>query len=82
MDVVARIRAYMVEELGVAGAEDVAPDLPLVQKGVIDSLELMQVVEFLERTFDFQVDDTEIVPGNFRSLQAMAAFVERKRAAA
>ena len=39
----------------------------------------MQVVTFLETTYGISVDDSEIVPRNFRSLQTMADFVAHKR---
>jgi acyl carrier protein len=73
------IRGFLAETLRVVGADEVDPELPLVQKGVIDSIELMQVVSFLEEHFGLEIDESEVVPANLRSLAAMAAFVRRKR---
>jgi acyl carrier protein len=54
-------------------------DYPLVKRGVLDSIELMQVVEFVEKKYSVSIDDTEILPENLGSLNAIAALVERKR---
>ncbi len=78
--VIEAVRGFLSEKLRIPDAQSIAADLPLLQKGVIDSLELLQVATFLEKTFEIPVDDTDVVPSNFRSLATMAAFVERKRA--
>jgi acyl carrier protein len=78
--VIEAVRGFLSEKLRIPDAQAIAADLPLLQKGVIDSLELLQVASFLEKTFDIPVEDTDVVPSNFRSLATMAAFVERKRA--
>jgi acyl carrier protein len=80
MQVIDAIRRFLSQDLRIADAQTLAPDVPLVQKGVIDSIELMQVAAFVEKEFGITVDETEVVPSNFRSLSTMAAFVERKRA--
>lgn len=80
MTVVDRIRDYLDQELKIAVARSVDPDLPLVQNGILDSIELLRVVAFLEKEFRLVVADTEVVPSNLRSLSAMARFVEKKRA--
>ncbi|HEY3350253.1 MAG TPA: acyl carrier protein [Thermoanaerobaculia bacterium] len=80
MIVVERIRDFLENELKIADARSLSPDLPLVQNGILDSIELLRVVAFLETEFSFTVADTEFVPSNLRSLSAMARFVEKKRA--
>ncbi len=80
MDVISAVRRFLEKDLRIANAESLAEELPLVQKGVIDSIELMQVVAFLEKEFGIEVDETEILPAHFRNLASMAAFVARKKA--
>jgi acyl carrier protein len=38
----------------------------------------MELVLFVEENFNIQVNDTEIVPDNFDSVQKLAAYVRRK----
>lgn len=80
-DVVPTLRQFLTSTLRVSAAADMAEDYPLVARGMVDSIELMQVVEFLEATWGISLADTEIVPENLGSLQAMAALVERKAGA-
>ncbi|HVT16737.1 MAG TPA: acyl carrier protein [Thermoanaerobaculia bacterium] len=81
MTVIEEVRGFLAQELGIDGAQEIDPDLGLVQKGLIDSIELMQVVAFLETRFGIRIEDTEILPVNLRSLSAMAAFIEQKLSA-
>ena len=81
MTVIDVVREFLGTQLRIADVQDVDPDWPLVQRGVIDSIELMQIVAFVEERFGIAVDDTEVVPGNFRTLSAIAGFVARKQTA-
>lgn len=47
--------------------------------GHVDSLFAIQLVLFLERTFGIRVENRDLDLGNFRSVEAMASFVGRKR---
>lgn len=78
MDIVADIKTFMKDELRIGNAAALDPEVPLVQQGVLDSIELVQLVQFLETRYGIAVDDTEVVPGNFRTLSRIVAFVEQK----
>lgn len=78
MNVIDTVRDYLGSQLRIAQAAELDPNLPLVQRGVIDSIELMQVVEFLERQYKITIDETEILPSNLRSLNTIQAFVSTK----
>lgn len=60
----------------------VGGDTSLLDSGLIDSTGILELVSFLESEFGIQVQDEEIVPENFENVKSIAAFVERKRAAA
>lgn len=61
------------------GKKTIDPDEDLLEQGIIDSLGLMKLIEVMERTFDINISDDEIVPDNFQSLNTMAKLVERQR---
>lgn len=79
MDVAERLRQYLAAELRVPDSARLELDVPLVRGGLVDSLGLMQIVEFVETEYGIVVDETELVPRNFRDLGSIADFVERKR---
>ncbi len=50
-----------------------------LENGVIDSMNVIELVLFLEQKFGIQVADHEIVPDNFDSIQKLTAFVQSKQ---
>ncbi len=57
-------------------------DASFLEEGIIDSLNVMDLVFFLEEKFGVSVIDREIVPDNFDSVSKLAAFVKRKQSGA
>ena len=53
-------------------------DDPLLGNGVIDSIGVIELVGFLQSTFDFTIADDEIVEDNLGSLGAIGRFVSEK----
>ena len=58
-----------------------ADDASLLREGIIDSLGVVELVEFLQAQFQLKVEQQEVRPDNFDSVAKMAAFVRRKRGA-
>jgi acyl carrier protein len=57
---------------------DVAPDVDLFSTGMVNSLFAMQLVLFVEREFGVVVDNEDLDFENFKSIDAICAFVNRK----
>jgi len=55
-------------------------DDPLLGSGVIDSIGVVELVEFLQSAFDVKVADDEIVEQNLGTLTAIGRFVSGKLA--
>jgi acyl carrier protein len=53
-------------------------DTSLLDEGLIDSTGVMELVAFLETNFDVKVEDEEIVPDNFDSINKLLNFVQQK----
>lgn len=51
----------------------------LLAQGIIDSMGILKLVSFLEDRFQIQVGDAEMVPEHFESIDAVCAFVQKKR---
>jgi acyl carrier protein len=56
-------------------------DENMFELGYVNSLFAMQLVAFLETTFGFQVDRSELKLDNFKSIGAMAQLVARLKGA-
>jgi len=50
----------------------------LFESGVVNSLFAVELVAFTEQEFDVIVEDDDLDMDNFRSINALAGFVERK----
>ena len=53
-------------------------DDPLLAKGVIDSMGVLELLSFLETEFGVSVPDEEVTVANLGSLSAIARFVAAK----
>lgn len=51
---------------------------PLLDTGVLDSLSLHRLVNFVEERFGIVVDDVDLVPEHFASVDAVCAYVRYK----
>ncbi|MEW8658573.1 MAG: acyl carrier protein [Candidatus Thiodiazotropha endolucinida] len=50
-----------------------------LDKGILDSTGILEVIYFLEDEFGIKVEDTEMVPENLDSVNNIVAFIGRKR---
>ena len=50
----------------------------LIDNGILDSLQIMQLIMTFCEEFDIEIDGDDIVPENFNSLDAMCALVSKK----
>ena len=57
-------------------------DASLLREGIIDSLGVVELVEFLQGHFGLKIEQQEVRPDNFDSVAKMAAYVRRKTGAA
>lgn len=53
-----------------------------LEKGIIDSTGIMEVIQFLQEEFGINVKDEEMIPANLDSIDRIVAFVARKSKAA
>ncbi len=76
-----RVKTLMEGNLQWSGSwSDVDEDYPLLEKQVVDSLGMITLISLLEDEFDVEIDDSDVVPGNFRTIRHIAALVESKQA--
>ncbi len=50
----------------------------LITTGIIDSLGIIKLLQFITENFSVSIDDREIVPENFTSIQAIATLIQGK----
>jgi acyl carrier protein len=80
MSVTSELEAFIVDEITLGrGIREIEPDEDLLSRGIIDSLGVTQLVEFLEDRFGIVVADEDLTPANFQTLKSIDAFVACKQ---
>lgn len=75
------LKDYMIGDIIASnGIGSIQLDGNLLDQGVIDSLGIMKLVIFMENKFNIKIDDEEIIPENFQSLDCMVDFINQKSA--
>ncbi len=74
-----RVKAFVDDTFGKSAGKVVGESESLLDSGLIDSTGIYELVSFVESEFDVRVNDEEIVPENFESIESIARFVDAKR---
>ena len=56
-----------------------ADDTSLLETGILDSLGLLKLVVFLEERFGISMGDTDLLPENFSSVNAICDYVRARQ---
>ena len=79
MEVRDRIRDFILESV-LAGSSSigVADDDSFMDKGLIDSTGILELVAFIQDEFKIDVRDEELIPDNFDSVAKLSSYISRK----
>jgi acyl carrier protein len=81
MEIESRIREFISRSL--LFAEDgfaYGDDASLLDEGIIDSMGVLELVNFVSTQFALSVGPDEITPENFDSVNRLAQYIRRKQA--
>jgi acyl carrier protein len=72
------IRGFIVENFLYGQDDNFNEDMSFLEKGIIDSTGVLELVTFVEDKFGIVVQDQELIPDNFDSLNKLSSFISRK----
>jgi acyl carrier protein len=78
MDYVATVRDFVVANFLFGDGELLKEDTSFMEKGIVDSTGMLELIMFLEETYNIKIEDDELVPENLDNLQNISRFVSRK----
>ncbi len=81
MDVRDAVVAYVRDEFRIDECE-LTWDAPLVRTGLLDSVSLVQLAGYLERTFGIEIPDQEVDADHLDSIGMIVEYVRQRLAAA
>jgi len=77
IDIEREIRSFLIDNFLFGRTEEWRDHVSLLGN-VIDSTSAIELVTFLQDRFAITVEDNEVVPENFDTLENVVAYVERK----
>ena len=60
-------------------AEEIPLDRSLLEAGIIDSFDLIELIDFIESNWEVKIPDEEITKENMGSVYRMASFIREKQ---
>ena len=75
----ASIKTFIRTELIYDDEKDFDENTNLIERGIIDSMSLVRLISFIEENYEIQVQDEDIVPENFSSLNKISNFIAERR---
>jgi acyl carrier protein len=60
--------------------DELKNDDSFMDKNIVDSTGILEIIEFLEEECSIKIEDEELIPDNLDSIQKIVSFVERKLA--
>ena len=76
-DITARIKQYIVRE-SFSQEGSVREETLIFENGLLDSMGFLLLIDFLKQEFQIEVQDSDLVDDNFRSINNISAFVIKK----
>ncbi|HET7512860.1 MAG TPA: acyl carrier protein [Chthoniobacterales bacterium] len=77
-DVREKVRAFVLEYAADRGVTAVQDDEPILTNNIIDSLGSLRMIDFMETAFPLTIEDTDMLPENFQTINETVKFIERK----
>jgi len=71
---------YIVKEAGDKAPATLDADYDLIDSGIMDSLFMMMLITWVEKNYQIEFGLNDIVPENFRTINALSALVNRQPA--
>ena len=59
--------------------EELDHDDSLLELGIIDSVKMLELIEYIEKTFEISVDEDDMLPENFDSINAIVEYIGSKK---
>lgn len=80
-DIKTKVRQYVLDNFLMGGDPDrVTDSVSFIDKGIIDSTGVLELVSFIQETFNIRVEDAEMIPENLDSLEKIEKYVRGKLA--
>lgn len=75
-----QLREFIIENFLFGSEENgLNDDDSFLETGIIDSTGILELVAFIEEKFEFEVNDEDLIPDNFDSVNKLISYIENNR---
>ena len=74
---VKELRQFLVTSGFLDDGMEVGDEESLLERGIIDSLAVVEITEFMRTQYNYSVPQNDLIPENFDSIATMAAYLNR-----
>jgi len=78
MSIEQEVRKFIERNFILDGNDPLQDEDSLLEKGIIDSTGVLELVAFLEETYHFKIEDEELIPENLDSIKNISQFIRNK----
>jgi acyl carrier protein len=79
MEIAETMRQFIIENFLFGEDEGLQKDTSFLENGIIDSTGILELVAFLEETYDITVEDEELIPENLDSIGNVVQYLGKKQ---
>jgi len=79
MEIAETMRQFIIENFLFDEDESLQKDTSFLENGIIDSTGILELVVFLEETYEITVEDEELIPENLDSIGNIVQYLAKKQ---
>ena len=79
LEIAQKVRSFVIDNFLFGEADDhFSNDDSFLENGLVDSIGILTLVEFVREKYAIAIEDEEVVPENWDSVSRVAAFIHTK----
>ncbi len=78
MSYIETVHEFIVENFLFGDGEQLTNETSFLDSGIIDSTGILELITFLEETYNINIGDDELIPENLDRLNSVEKFIELK----
>jgi acyl carrier protein len=78
MEVSETIKEFIIDNFLFGESDHFNENTDLFEKGILDSTGIIELVGFIEKTFNITIEDEELIIDNFFSLSSISQYLQLK----
>lgn len=72
------LKSFLIKQFPSARNQHFNNNEQLLASGIVDSLGVLDLVNYIEQTFQISMSDEDLVPENFQTIEKLTLFIRNK----